>query len=468
MYRGGAMFKETLEKAINFYENYDHLIIVNKDGIAEYSTTYDYEKRYSTNDNVTGMHILEIYPELTEDTSSIIRTLKTGKENLNEEQVITHFRGQKLKLLNSDFPIIIDGEIVGAIEVSVILEDYGKEHSKNGNRYTCILDEIITQDKSFIELKEKIKMISSTDSSVLIFGETGTGKGMVAQGIHSYSNRYKKPFISQNCAAIPSTLLESTFFGTVKGAYTGAESRPGLFEIAKEGTLFLDEINSMDMGLQAKILKAIEDKKIVRVGGWEEISVNVRIVSALNVRPEVAIKDNKLREDLFYRLSVVQLNIPPLRERKKDIDLLTEYFIKKYNKIMGRNISGISDLVRDILHRYSWPGNVRELQNTIESTFNITKGNIITVQDIPQYIFDNREQEILVKERKDKFVNEIPDSIDLDKSLQEILDEFEKTLVTEAIKSSRSLSQAAKKLKISGQLLQYKISKYNLRDIIEN
>ena len=458
-----------MEKALNFYESYDHLIIVNKDGIAEYSTTYCYEKKYSANDDVTGMHILEIYPELTEETSSILRALRTGKENINEEQVITHFRGQKLKLLNSDFPIIKDGEVMGVIEVSTILEDYGingKGQAIGSIKQHFTLDDIITQDKDFLQLKERIKMISTTDSSVLIYGETGTGKGMIAQAVHSYSNRYKKPFITQNCAAIPSTLLESTFFGTVKGAYTGAENRPGLFEVAKGGTLFLDEINSMDIGLQAKILKAIEDKKIVRVGGSEEISVNVRIVSALNVRPEIAIKENKLREDLFYRLSVVYLQIPPLRKREKDIDLLIEYFIDKYNKGMGRNINDMSKLAKDIFDSYNWPGNVRELQNAIESAFNVTRGNTITIQDIPQYIFENKE-DIAPQEEKEEIYKTVASDMTLDRSLQELVDEFEKKLVTKAINSSRNLSQAAKKLKISGQLLQYKITKYGLRDIIQ-
>lgn len=455
------MFKETMEKALNFYEHFDCLIIVNKNGIAEYSTIYCHEKQCHVNDDVTGMHILEIYPDLTEETSSIIRALRTGKGIINEEQIVTHFRGKSFKLLNSDFPIIVDGETVGVIEVSIFLEHYEKDkNKKEGQKSSRLftLDDIITQDENFMDLKEKIKMVSTTDSSVLIYGETGTGKGMIAQAIHNHSNRYNKPFISQNCAAIPSTLLESTFFGTVKGAYTGAENRPGLFEIANGGTVFLDEINSMDVALQPKILKAIEEKKVMRVGGVEDIRTDVRIISALNVRPEIEIRRNRLREDLFYRLSVVRLDIPPLRERKKDIDLLTGHFIKKYNKEMYKNVHDISELVLEIFYNHDWPGNVRELQNVVESAFNVVRGKMITVQDIPQYLFNRKyDKPVITRAANDTYYI---------KSLQELVDDFEKKIVIEAIKSSKNLSHAARKLKISSQLLQYKINKYNIRDLI--
>ena len=187
-----------------------------------------------------------------------------------------------------------------------------------------------------IKIKDSISQVAQTDSSVLIYGETGTGKEMIAQAIHSASKRTKKKFVVQNCAAIPATLLEGILFGTVRGAFTGAEDHPGLFEIASGGTLFLDEINSMDMSMQAKLLRAIEDKKILRVGGSSPITIDVKIISALNQDPIECVNNKTLRQDLFYRLNVVQFYLPPLRDRRSDIELLTNHFIFNYNLKMNK------------------------------------------------------------------------------------------------------------------------------------
>ena len=196
----------------------------------------------------------------------------------------------------------------------------------------------------------------------MIFGETGTGKELVAQSLYTCGNRKNKKFVSQNCAAIPSTLLESILFGTVKGSFTGSLSRPGLFEIANGGVLFLDEINSMELSIQPKILKAIEEKKITRVGGEEPIDIDVKIISAINEDPIKCIKENKLREDLFYRLSVVQLNIPPLRERFDDLNYLIKYFINAFNKQMNKNIIDVVKRWR----KYSKTTNGREMSGNLK------------------------------------------------------------------------------------------------------
>ena len=199
----------------------------------------------------------------------------------------------------------------------------------------------------------------------IIWGETGTGKELFAQSLHSHSSRARGPFVAQNCAAIPTTLLESTLFGTTRGSYTGAENRKGLLKQADGGTLFLDEVNSMDLSLQAKILKAIEEKRFRPVGGEQDVHRDVRIVSAMNVDPITAVREGLLRRDLFYRLGVVQLALPPLRKRPEDIPLLTDFYVEQYNRNMGRAISGVSELVRNALLAYEWPGNVRELRNEI-------------------------------------------------------------------------------------------------------
>lgn len=453
------MFKTTLNKALNYYDNFDYLTIVNRDGIIEYATVYSQETATFVNQKTTGMYILDMYPSLTEESSTILKALKTGKEIYNTIQELKYINNNTYFLLSSDFPIISDGTTIGVIEVSVSLNS--ETYTKYLNNCDAIkkkktlftLDDIITEDPYFIELKNIVSRISKTNSSVLIVGETGTGKDMIAQSIHSHSHRFNKPFITQNCAAIPSTLLESTFFGTVKGAYTGAENTIGLFELARGGTLFLDEINSMDIGLQAKILKALEEKTIRRVGGTKNIETDVRIISAMNIEPEEAINKGMLREDLFYRLGVVQLRLPPLRERKIDIRLLLNFFIQKYNVEMHKNIEGVTESVMDIFMEYPWNGNVREFKNVIESAFNVVSGNTINIKDIPSYLNKRLSNCDSIK----------PDIYSKNLSLNEKVALFEKEIILSELNQSNSLAEAANRLKISPQSLQYKLKKLSIK-----
>ncbi len=234
-------------------------------------------------------------------------------------------------------------------------------------------------------LKERIVKVARTKSTVMIYGETGTGKELVARAIHNGGSRKNKRYLSQNCAAIPENLLESILFGTTRGSFTGAENRPGLFEIASGGTLFLDEINSMDLAVQAKILKAIEEQKIRRIGGTEDILIDVRIIAATNEDPLLCMQRGSLREDLYYRLKVVQLNIPPLRNRKEDIRPLTEYYINFYNTVMGKSIQKVDAQLMRLFYQYSWPGNVRELRNMIEGGFNLCENDVLCVDCLDRY-----------------------------------------------------------------------------------
>ena len=232
----------------------------------------------------------------------------------------------------------------------------GKNHwLANPHKGLFRLDDIITQNPEMLTLKDTVQRVAANTSPVLIWGETGTGKELFAQSLHSHSSRARGPFVAQNCAAIPTTLLESTLFGTTRGSYTGAENRKGLLKQADGGTLFLDEVNSMDLSLQAKILKAIEEKRFRPVGGEQDVHSDVRIVSAMNVDPITAVREGLLRRDLFYRLGVVQLALPPLRKRPEDIPLLTDFYVEQYNRNMGRAISGVSELVRNALLAYDWP-----------------------------------------------------------------------------------------------------------------
>jgi len=440
------------------YNYFDSVIVTDEKGVIVYYSNMRTDIYDLKINDIIGKTILEIHPELTEETSSIMRVLKTGKPIFDQIERLTTKHGQTCTNIYSTLPIVQDGKIVGAVDLARCIE--GNERQKivlpsidDSNARLYHIEDIIATSAAMKVIKAKIPKIANTDSSVLIYGETGTGKELVAQAIHTYSNRYNKKFVSQNCAAIPSTLLESILFGTVKGSYTGAENKPGLFEIANGGTLFLDEINMMELNMQAKLLKAIEEKKITRIGGTEPIYIDVKIISALNVDPITCIKEKKLREDLFYRLNVVRIDLPPLRDRIGDIMYLTEHFISKYNERMNKNVVGISDEVKEIFMNYSWPGNVRELQNVIEGAFNIIGSNYIQKKDLPEYMTNQFEAE----REKYKANNE-------NMSLGQKVADYEKRLIIRALDSSENLAQAAKKLKISKQALNYKLIKYNLKE----
>ena len=229
------------------------------------------------------------------------------------------------------------------------------------------------------------KQAAKSDSSVMIYGETGTGKELIAQSLHNASKRANGPFLAINCAALPEPLLESLLFGTERGSYTGAESRAGLFEQANHGTLLLDELNSMNISVQSKLLRVLQDGMVRRVGGVSETHVDVRVLSSINVPPYQAIAEGNLRQDLFYRLGVVNITVPPLRERREDIPLLAKQFIMEFNKKLGKNVSTLHPDTLKLLQEYHWPGNVREFQHVIEHAMNIIPADCSVLT--PEYIF---------------------------------------------------------------------------------
>jgi len=253
--------------------------------------------------------------------------------------------------------------------VKNVLSNHGTNEgeSKDKEEAQSSSKEIITCDKKIISILELLKCVSKSKSSVLIQGESGTGKELFARYIHRHSNRALMPFVAVNCAAVPHTLLESEMFGYEKGAFTGAvQRRLGKFELADGGTLLLDEISEMDMQLQAKLLRAIQEGEIDRLGGRETIPVDVRIIATTNSDLKRIISEKKFREDLFYRLNVIPVSVPPLRSRMGDIPLLNEYFLKKYGEFTGRKNPLLSEEAAALLNNYAWPGNVRELENVIE------------------------------------------------------------------------------------------------------
>ncbi|HHE37344.1 MAG TPA: sigma-54-dependent Fis family transcriptional regulator [Candidatus Cloacimonetes bacterium] len=274
------------------------------------------------------------------------------------------------------------------------------------------MDELIGNSEPMIKIKQLIKKVGPTDSTVLISGESGTGKELVARAIHQNSSRRDKPFVTVDCGSLVENLFESELFGHVKGSFTGAiSSRHGKFELANTGTLFFDEIGNISTNIQAKLLRAIQESEITKVGGTQTIKIDVRIISATNINLVKAVGDGSFREDLFYRLAVIPFNLPSLRVRKDDIPILANYFLKKYNKKRNKKIKSISQATMKALIEYDWPGNIRELQNTIERSVVLAKTDIIEPTDIIHYSFGsspNRSGSLALMEKEHilKILNE--------------------------------------------------------------
>ncbi len=446
------MLKRYVEQIFNIFNYVDGVVVTDENAIIQYYSNSRMDINQMEEKDVIGKHVLDVYTSLNEETSSIMRVIRDHKPIPNEHQTFINYKGQQVSAVNTTLPIFDKDKLIGVVDVSSY-EPQGIslsiKENKNNKLYT--INDIITVSSNMLSIKEKILKIADTNSSVLIYGETGTGKELVAQSIYTSGNRTNYKFISQNCAAIPSTLLESILFGTVKGSFTGSMSKPGLFELANGGVLFLDEINSMELDMQSKILKAIEEKKITRVGGEEPINIDIKIVSALNEDPIKCIKEKRLREDLFYRLGVVQINIPPLRDRLDDLEYLIEYFINHYNKTMNKNIIGLEEDVEKIFKNYPWPGNIRELKNIIEGAFNIASTRFIQIKDLPEYI-NNYNMKM------DKLLG--MDTQDL--SLKELMENFEYNIIKNTLKKCETYTECAEKLKISKQVLNYKLNKYSI------
>lgn len=312
-------------------------------------------------------------------------------------------------------------------------------------------DEIVSTSHAMEEVLSMAGRVAASSATVLLRGESGTGKELIAKAIHFHSPRANAPLIKVNCAALPETLLESELFGHEKGAFTGATTRRiGRFEAADRGTLFLDEIGELTPGMQVKLLRVLQEREFERLGGNETIKVDVRVIAATNRDIEKAMKEGVFREDLYYRLNVVSVVIPPLRERKEDVPALLDFFIKKYNAENKKNITGISAETRDLLMRYGYPGNVRELENIIERAVVLSKKGIITTADLPIHVRTSASEEELSAET-------------LQGSLNETLETIERSILLEALKASGGVqTRAAEKLGISERVLRYKLKKYKL------
>ncbi|WHY84311.1 sigma 54-interacting transcriptional regulator [Neobacillus novalis] len=412
---------------------------------------------------VQGKYLIDAFPSLTKESSTLLKVIKTGKPIFNQTQVYLNIHGTRIDTINTTLPILLGEEIIGAVEIA---KDYSRmkllaeslldlqKGLNKGSRKKVLkqvnytFGDLVSVNPAFISMKDEARKLAKSDSPILVYGESGTGKELFVQGIHHESHRSSGAFIAQNCAAIPETLLESILFGTAKGSYTGAVDRKGLFELADGGTLFLDELHTMPIELQAKLLRVLEDGMVRKVGGSQNISVDVRVIAAMNVHPSIALQNQVLRSDLFYRLNVFTFSLLPLRDRKDDILFLTDYFIKEFNRKLAKDIHGMEKKLELFFTGYHWPGNVRELKHTIEYMMNVCEDKFLKFEDLPHMLKHHPDPP------KSKSVP--AESLSLRKNIEAL----EKSLIRNALDlCDGNVNQAAKLLEIPRQTLQYKMKK---------
>ncbi|WP_243546956.1 sigma-54 interaction domain-containing protein [Pseudodesulfovibrio tunisiensis] len=356
-----------------------------------------------------------------------------------------------------------------------------RDHPDLGNGTRFSFKDIIGQSPEFVKAMESARVASASPSSIMIYGETGTGKELLAQSIHNESTRKDKPFTAINCAAIPEHLLEGILFGTAKGAFTGALDKQGLFEQADGGTLFLDEINSMSIGLQAKLLRVVQERKVRRIGSLRETRMDIRIISSVNEDPHLAAERGALRYDLLYRLGVLIIRIPPLRERMGDMEKLIQHFLHKYSALLDKTVNTISAEVMDLLHNHRWTGNVRELEHVIEGAVNLVrKGETIATRHLPDHIRETLSAPIQPSARPGTPATTTSASLNVvfpekthtpataapfdGKSLASIQADNESRTIREMLTFFQgNVSRAARELDLSPQLLNYKMKKYDIQ-----
>nr|OZC21305.1 transcriptional regulatory protein ZraR [Sporomusa acidovorans DSM 3132] len=378
-------------------------------------------------------------------------TLRTGKSFRNREVFVDSKGGycivSTLPLRNRQ------EEVVGAVAVVRDIREVRElVHKITASRPVTFADIPFTST-AMARVVEQARLYARSDSTVLICGETGTGKELFARALHSGSSRAQAAFVPVNCAAIPETLLESELFGYEEGAFTGAVKggKPGLFELANEGTLFLDEIGEMSVHLQAKLLRTLQDRRVRRVGSSREIAINVRIISATNRDLEKQVAGGLFREDLYYRLNVIPLFLPPLRERQEDIRLLAEYFLKRFAGKLQRPVQGFTPAALERLQYYDWPGNVRELENVVERAVNLVEGTAV------------EERHILLGRRPPSRQIQVPDvRFETYQTLHERLAQVEKIILRETVKRFGSARRVGSVLGLSHTAVLKKLRKYKL------
>ena len=398
---------------------------------------------------VDGMQVLRRVKETRPDTQVLMITAFASTESAVEamkigayDYITKPFKVDEIKLI-----------IAKALEKTRLVQENTLLRQELKTRYS--FENLVGSSRPMLELYEMIRQVAVTRSNVLISGESGTGKELVAKAIHYLSPRKDQPFLTVNCGAIPRELMESELFGHKKGAFTGAyQHKKGLFEIADQGTVFLDEIGELDPSIQVKLLRAIQDKTFKAVGGLEDVSVDVRVIAATNLNLEEAVARGRFREDLYYRLNVIRLRMPPLRERKEDIPLLARHFLEIYAKELGKTIKKISHEAELLLLAYDYPGNVRELENIIERAAALEHHDAVLPESLPEFL------------RQPAAAPAPPAAVGLPEqgmNLDATIEDIERRLISEALRRSKGVKKdAAELLGISFRSFRYRLAKLGL------
>lgn len=445
--------------------------IFDRNGYFLYGNSASERLEYYRKEDFLGKHILDIYDYNSHDEySSVLTVLRTKDMVENRCDRFKVKNGKMLTTINTAYPALISGKVSGVIAFESdmalaeqirsrmsSLEGYVKNNSAKSRPKLYSFDNIIYQSEKMKEIIHFAKKVSLLDSSILIEGETGTGKELFAQSIHSYSKRSNKPFIDINCSAVPSNLFESIFFGTEKGAFTGSLAKPGIFEMADGGTVFMDEINSISLEMQTKLLRVLQEKRFQRVGGNRYIECDIRLLAASNENLHQLMQEQKIRKDFYYRIAAVKLHIDPLQERKEDIPLLVKHFVSELCKKYNRQPMTIDDKAMNLLVNADWPGNVRELQNSIEFAFNKAPEDayVLEYESFPDYI----------KEFSGRAIKHIePESIKQEeKNFGKQLEAYEKEILLKALQENEwNITRTAMLLGMSRQNLQYRLRKLNI------
>jgi two-component system response regulator PilR (NtrC family) len=404
--------------------------------------------------DITGLDVLRASKKKNQNTVVIMisayTTTETAVEAMNEgayDYVPKPFENEELIQT-----------IANALALKTI--EHEKEFLDDELKKTLHFGKIVGNSPAILNVYKMIDQVAKTRTNILITGESGTGKELIALAIHEQSNRHDKPFVVINCSGIPETLMESELFGHKKGAFTGAtQDTKGLFEIADKGTVFLDEVGEISIPMQVKLLRAVQERVFKAVGGNEDISVDIRFISATNKELEKEVISGRFRDDLFYRLNVIEIKLPPLRERKSDLRILAQHFLEKYSSEMGKEIAKISSYAIDMLNKYDFPGNIRELENLIERSVALSSTNIILPDSLALSFHKRRWIEGVKDKRFD--LDEVKNGVSLDA----ILTEIEKAYLEKALEySNGNKNNAAELLGISYRSFRHRLSKLDIEN----
>lgn len=467
-----------LLQALEIFKHFFDLIhqpmaIIDKEGKYIYYNQESAELDGYPMEQAIGKPMLKVYPNLKKEDSTMLQALH-GKEYQDTYQTYYNHVGKLVDYQHTTVPLYNHKkEIIGAVEIgrnlSNVRQLQDQVFSLNRKLYQNKeqpLPEIVFASKKMQDVIDQTNILGSNDVPVLIVGETGTGKELFARLIHQTSQRRDKAFISLNCSALPTTLIESTLFGTVKGAFTGAENRQGYLELANGGTLFLDELNAMPLEMQSKLLRFLQEKTYWPLGGNKEQHADVRIVAAMNESPADLLKTGKMRSDLFYRLNVGLIKLPALRERQEDIPVLARYFIDKHKTDVSVVITGISEHALEQLMSAPWPGNVRMLENAIVRSMVLQN----EPGELQQIILDEELFDLHSPYPQDEAKLEKPNTNAITGNLTEQVENYEKQLIIDALNQANGkIITAAKLLDVSRTTLQYKVKKYDIHmGVIDN